>query len=171
MIKNKPIVYVDMDGVLADLFNHVADIHDVEHYNDMTDEEWDIFFRTTDAYHLFRDLPPFATANALVAMVRRWFGGYTILSSPLNFDKEGSIQGKKEWLQRHITIPADNWVFDHDKAKYATTEGSPNILIDDFGDYIRKWNAAGGTAIKYQADEDRLPDLERKLILLSYKTA
>lgn len=167
----KPTVYVDMDGVLADLFNHVAVIHDVEHYNHMTDEEWDTFFKNTDAYHLFKELPPFATANALVAMVKRWFGGYTILSSPLNFDIAGSIQGKSEWLEKHIAIPADLWVFDSDKAKYAVTNGVPNILIDDFGDYIRKWNAAGGIAIKYQADEDSLAELERKLIMISYETA
>ena len=31
-----------------------------------------------------------------------------------------------------------------------------NILIDDRGANIEKWNAAGGYGIKYQADEDSL---------------
>ena len=117
--QNKPIVYVDMDGVLADLYNHAADLHDVTHYNDMTKEEWETFFKDSDAYHLFRDIPPFPTANKLLELVKSYAGGYRILSSPLGFDKKGSIKGKREWLAKHIKVPADKIVFEHDKYKYA----------------------------------------------------
>ena len=149
-------VYVDMDGVLADLFNHVGAIHDVEHYNKMTKDQWEEFFKNSNAYELFKSLPAFPTANKLLSIVKNFAGGYKILSSPLNFDKEGSIKGKKEWLAKHINVPADAWVFEHEKQKYATTNGVPNILIDDYGVNIRNWQAAGGIAIKYQADEDSL---------------
>jgi len=159
-----PTVYVDMDGVLADLFNHVADIHDVEHYNQMSNEQWDEFFKKTNAEELFANLPPFSTANALLAMVRKMAGGYKILSSPLNFDKEGSIRGKRAWLAKHISVPADGYVFEHDKQIYAKGfEGQPNILIDDWGTNIKKWRAAGGIGIKYQADENSLSELKTAL--------
>jgi len=154
--RNNLTVYVDMDGVLADLFNHVAEIHDVEHYNHMSNQQWEEFFKNTDAYQLFRDIPAFSTANKLLQMVKDFAGGYTILSSPLNYDVSNSIRGKKEWIKKHITVPADDIIFEHDKYKYATTNGNPNVLIDDFGDNIRKWRQAGGIAIKYQADEDSL---------------
>ncbi len=157
-------VFVDMDGVLADLFNHVGAIHDVEHYNKMTPAQWEKFFKDSNAYELFRDLPAFPTANKLVSIVKDFAGGYTILSSPLNFDKAGSIKGKKEWLQKHINVPADKWVFDHEKYKYAVNpDGSPNILIDDYGVNIRAWQQAGGIAIKYQADEDSLQKVFKEL--------
>ena len=159
----KPIVYVDMDGVLADLFNHVADIHDVEHYNDMSDDEWDHFFQHTNAYKLFRDLPAFPTANTLLKMVKDLAGGYQILSSPLNFDRKGSIKGKREWLEKHITVPADGIIFEHEKYKYAVSNRKSNILIDDFRKNITAWNEAGGIGIKYQADEDSLDDLKTQL--------
>ena len=149
-------VYVDMDGVLADLFNHVGGLHDVEHYNKMTPDQWETFFKDSNAYELFKSLPVFPTANKLLDIVKNFAGGYKILSSPLNFDKEGSIKGKKEWLAKHINVPADAWVFEHEKQIYANTNGVPNILIDDYGVNIRKWQAAGGIAIKYQADEDSL---------------
>jgi len=152
-------IYVDMDGVLVDLFNHVGEIHDVDHYNDMTQQQWDEFFKSTNAYELFRSLPAFATANALLKIVQQYADGYTILSSPLNFDRAGSIQGKQEWLKNHITVPADAWVFEHDKYKYATSNGVPNILIDDWGVNIDKWRAAGGIGIKFQSDEDTLNSL------------
>ncbi len=156
---SSPIVYVDMDGVLADLYNHAATLHDVDHYNNMTPEQWESFFKDSNAYHLFRDIKPFPTANKLLNMVKNFAGGYTILSSPLSFDKEGSIKGKREWLAKHIRVAPDNIVFEHEKYKYAVQpDGTPNILIDDYGVNINAWRAAGGIAIKYQADED---DLEK----------
>ena len=154
-----------MDGVLADLFGHVGALHDVEHYNQMTGDQWEEFFKNSNAYELFRNLPAFATANKLLQIVKQHAGGYTILSSPLNFDKAGSIKGKKEWLSKHITVPADGMIFDHEKYKYARQpDGTPNILIDDYGVNITKWKAAGGIPIKYQADENDLDYLNKKLV-------
>lgn len=163
MKKSDVVIYVDMDGVLADLFNHVADIQDVEHYNEMKEEDWEKFFQSTDAYHLFRDLPVFSTANELLEMVKSMAGSYKILSSPLNYDLEGSIKGKKEWLSKFISIPAEEIVFERQKQKYATSNGKANILIDDFGKNISAWNEAGGIGIKYQADEDSLEELRINL--------
>lgn len=157
-------VYVDMDGVLADLFNHVGELHNVEHYNQMNQDQWEAFFKDSNAYELFRRLPAFATANKLLQMVVDFAGGYNILSSPLDFDKEGSIKGKREWLSKHINVPADNIIFEHEKYKYAKqSNGEPNILIDDYGVNIRKWDSAGGIAIKYQADEDSLQKVFKEL--------
>jgi predicted chitinase/5'(3')-deoxyribonucleotidase len=156
-------VYVDMDGVLADLFNHAGGIHDVEHYSNITKDQWEEFFKNTNAYELFRDLPVFPSANKLLQMVKDFAGGYTILSSPLSFDKAGSIKGKREWLQKHIHVTPDNIIFEHDKAKYATSDGHPNILIDDYGVNIRAWGTAGGIPIKYQADEDSLQKVFKAL--------
>lgn len=155
--ERKPIVYVDMDGVLADLYSHAAEISDVEHYNQMTPEQWETFFKDSNAYHLFRDIQPFSTANQLLELVKKYAGGYTILSSPLSFDRAGSIKGKSEWLKKHIKVAPDRVVFEHEKYKYAVQpDGTPNILIDDYGVNTRAWDAAGGTAVKYQADEDNL---------------
>lgn len=156
-------VFVDMDGVLADLFNHVGKIHDVEHYTNMKKEEWEAFFQDSDAEKLFASLPMFANANELLAMVKEMFGGYKILSSPLNYDKDGSIKGKKEWLQKHIIVPADDWIFDHEKYKYAMNGKIPNILIDDYRKNIHLWEKAGGIGIKWQNDEDTLDSLKTQL--------
>jgi predicted chitinase/5'(3')-deoxyribonucleotidase len=156
-------VYVDMDGVLADLFNHAGSIHDVEHYSSMTKDQWEDFFKNSNAYELFRDLPAFPNANKLLQMVKDFAGGYTILSSPLSFDKAGSIKGKQEWLKKHIHVRPDNIIFEHNKAMYATANGKPNILIDDYGVNIRAWGSAGGIPIKYQADEDSLQKVFKAL--------
>jgi 5'(3')-deoxyribonucleotidase len=153
----KFIVYVDMDGVLADLFNHVGKLHNVAHYNEIDSNQWEHFFKNVNAYKLFQELPAFPTANRLLQLVKRYAGGYTILSSPLNFDRAGSIKGKTEWLSEHITVPPDNVIFEHEKYKYATQDnGTPNVLIDDFNRNINAWKSHGGIGIKYQADENNL---------------
>ena len=158
-----PEIFVDMDGVLADLFGHVGALHDVEHYNQMTGDQWEKFFKDSNAYELFRDLPVFPTANTLLEFTKR-YGGYSILSSPLNYDKKSSIAGKKEWLAKHITVPAKKHIFEHEKYIYAKQpNGTPNILIDDYGVNIKKWRDAGGIAIKYQADEDNIKTVENNL--------
>ena len=155
--KGKPIVYVDMDGVLADLYNYAAEIHDVDHYNKMSSSQWKGFFTDTDAYHLFRDVPPFGTANTLLELVKKYAGGYRTLTSPLKFVKQGSIKGKREWLAKNINVPADKIIFEHEKYKYAVQpDGTPNVLIDDYKVNTNAWTAAGGIAVKYQADEDSI---------------
>lgn len=160
----RPTVYLDMDGVICDLFNHVAVIHDVDHYDKMSDEEWDRFLQTSDAYHLFRDLPGFPSNTELLDIISKYADKYRILSSPLRFDKEGSIRGKREWLENHVDVLPEKMIFDHDKWKYAVqSDGTPNILIDDWKVNTKAWEQAGGIAIKFQADEDSLDKVEQAL--------
>lgn len=163
----KPIIYVDLDGVLVDLFNHIGFFHKTP-YTNLTKEQMEEFFRSTDAYLLFRDAPAFKNANEILQMVVDLFGGYRILSSPLSIDKANSILGKKEWIKNHITVPFDKCIFEHDKYLYATQEdGSPNVLIDDFRVNIQRWNAAGGIGIKFQNDENTFSELQTQLLLLA----
>jgi hypothetical protein len=99
---SSPIVYVDMDGVLADLYNHAATLHDVDHYNNMTPEQWESFFKDSNAYHLFRDIKPFPTANKLLNMVKNFAGGYTIFSEKPEI-KEGGLY-TKDMLKKRLII-------------------------------------------------------------------
>ena len=146
-------IYVDMDGVLADFFGEWARLMDVEHFTDIN-KKHDI----NDALQKIRDtddfwlrLPLLPEAKNLLNLIKQVKGNYNICSSPLA-DDPNSEKHKRTWVEKNLSFfPPDNVYITHDKAQYATNEdGTPNILIDDYGVNIRKWEAAGGIGFKYK---------------------
>ena len=156
-------VYVDMDGVLVDTYNHIASMIGIPHYTQITSNQWEEFYSKVNGYELFKDLPIFPTADALLAIVKKYFNNYHLLSSPLNYDVAGSTQGKIHWLKNHPSINPASVTFESAKEKYAVSNGVPNILIDDSASQLQRWKAAGGIAIKYQADVDSISSVEQQL--------
>lgn len=162
----KPRVYLDMDGVLADFFAEWAKLAGVTSgsYRDIPPAKVDPTLNKMVGTDFFQRLPKFATADALVSMIVKQFGGYSICSSPLRGDNENSAHNKRLWIQDNLDPQPDTMEFTGRKEKFARQkDGTPNILIDDRGSNITKWEAAGGIGIKYQADEDGLDVIRRGL--------
>lgn len=156
---NKPIVYLDMDGVLADFFSEYAKLAGVEsgNYRDIPDASKDTTLDKIVGTDFFARLPKFKSANDLIKLVIGVFGKYSICSSPLRGDFNNSEYQKKMWIRKNLSLAPDEVIITPKKEKYAVQDdGTPNILIDDRGINISKWRAAGGIGIKYQADEDSL---------------
>ena len=158
--KNKPEVYLDMDGVLADFFSEYAVLAGLpagSSYRDIPPAKTDPTLNKMEGTDFFARLPKFSTADSLVSMVVELFGHYHICSSPLRGDFENSEYQKRRWIKRHLNPQPRDIIITPRKEKHAVqSNGTPNILIDDRGDNITKWEAAGGIGIKYQADEDSL---------------
>lgn len=148
-------IYVDMDGVIVDLYNHIGKMLG-KHYGTITGDEWENFYQKVDAYKLFKTAPMFDSAFTLLELVKKHSSKHQILSTPLIYNTDRCIVAKKEWLKSHAPEWAANPIFTNSKEKYAVSNGIPNILIDDSASVIRKWEAAGGIAIKYKADEDNI---------------
>jgi hypothetical protein len=157
--QDKPIVYLDMDGVIADFFSEYAKMAGVEdgNYRKIPRNKINPTLNAMKGTDFFNRLPKIATADQLVQLAVKYTGGdYSILSSPLRGDKDNSARWKKVWLAREMNIQPSNVIITSNKAAYAKSKGIANILIDDHGSNIQKWNGAGGHGIKYQADEDSL---------------
>ena len=157
--QTKPIVFLDMDGVIADFFSEYAKMAGVEdgNYRKIPRNKINPTLNAMKGTDFFNRLPKIATADQLTKMAVSYTGGdYSILSSPLRGDKDNSARWKKVWLAREMQIQPRNVIITSNKAAYAKSNGIANILIDDHGSNIQKWNAAGGHGIKYQADEDSL---------------
>jgi hypothetical protein len=163
-MKNK--IYLDMDGVLADFFGEIAKQAGKNSYREVSYDEI-VNILKGDIVNFFVNLHSFKTNQDLIKATINLAGGYYICSSPFEYVNapsleqkkslyNGSIEGKKIWIKNHLNPKPINTYFTLNKAQYATENGIPNILIDDRGENIKRWTAAGGIGIKYQADEDSL---------------
>src|SRR5210317_1296787 len=143
-------IYVDMDGVLADFFGAWAKLMDKDHWTKI-DDIMPALQKIRDTENFWLDLPLTANAKNLLNLIKDVKGEYIILSSPLP-DDPNSEPHKREWIEKNLNffLPKDI-IITHDKARYATTEdGIPNILIDDYGQNIQKWESAGGVGFKHK---------------------
>ena len=168
-METKPIVYLDMDGVLADFFGGVEKLYGVSHWKELTSDKTkdlkkEVINRITGT-DFFATLPKFSTADALIDMVKDFTGGkFSINTSPLRGDNENSGKYKKVWVSNNIPQP-DTMIITGRKETYARDKasGTPNILIDDRPINIEKWQAAGGHGILYQANRDPLTKVKKGL--------
>ena len=156
----KPRVYLDMDGVLADFFGEWARLAKVDHYKDINNAEENLQL-VRDHPTFWVDLPLLPHAKALIKTVIEQYGEYRICSKPLEGDAR-SKPGKMEWIRKNLSdmMPVDV-VLTANKAAFATQDGVPNILVDDFGVNIKSWKAAGGIGIKY--DDSAFPQVAKIL--------
>ncbi len=154
------VIYLDMDGVIADFFGGIEALYKVNHWKSIKDKE-KIFvdLRDTD---FFYTLDTFANTAQIVDHVQdvarqnelRW----GICSSPLRGDNYNSAYWKRRWLESNLLMPSDlsDMIFTQNKQKYANdpVDRRPNILIDDKPENIDRFNAAGGIGIRFQANQD-----------------
>ncbi|MBR20630.1 MAG: hypothetical protein CMA64_10910, partial [Euryarchaeota archaeon] len=135
-------VFVDMDGVLADFFGA---------WKSLIGKDWREIKDIDDALQKIRDKDGFwlnipLTSNALnlLGMIKELKGKYNILSAPLPNDPN-SEPHKKEWIAKNLkAFPPSKIIITSNKSVHATQpNGTPNILIDDYGKNIASWEAAG----------------------------
>ncbi len=152
-------IYIDMDGVIAccekGLANHfnvsveeiIAGGWDGPHWLEMYKKE------AAELKEFFAELPWESNGKKLIRWVIKSHLPYSILSRPMKgIYEKPTIEGKKIWLKREGlgNCPA---IFEFKKEKYATTDGIPNILIDDLFLNIEKWQEAGGIGILYNNND------------------
>ena len=169
MTDGKPVVYLDMDGVLADFFGGVEKMYGVEHWKQLTNDKTkdlkkEVIDRITGT-DFFATLPKFSSADELISMVKKFTGGrFSINTSPLRGDHENSSKYKKVWISNNIEKP-DETIVTGRKESYAKDKatGTPNILIDDRPINIQRWQGSGGYGILYQANKDPLSKVKEAL--------
>ena len=166
---SKPIVYIDMDGVIADFFGGVEKLYGVGHWKELNaDNKLDLkqeVINRISGTDFFATLPKFESSGELISMVKEFTGGnFSINTSPLRGDNENSAKYKRLWIQNNIEQP-DEIVITGRKESYAKDKasGTPNILIDDRPVNIQRWQGAGGYGILYQANRDPLSKVQQAL--------
>lgn len=152
------IVYLDMDGVLADFDKSFREINgvDAKEYEDEhgTVRFWNRVYMTPNFFRYLSLMPKafevFRTAKSIGQEV-------CILSSPSRVNESLCVLQKRMWLDAWLggDVPA---IFEKDKHKYA---GKDYLLVDDNPNKVEKWKKAGGDAVLYVSAEQCLKDMNR----------
>ena len=160
-------IYVDLDGVLADFFSE---------WKNITGKNWWELNNNQLAIQKIRDqksfwinLPLLDNSIKLLKILKDNHHSYNILSSPLQDDQK-CINQKKQWVKKMLTFyPPEKVIISSEKEKYAKDNlGIPNLLIDDFGNNINKWEKNGGIGIKHK-DYKFMRTKEKLLKLINIK--
>ena len=121
-----PELYCDMDQVLCDFIGGYEQLTGKQFEKTPKEERWDAITGKKDFWHT---LPWMPGAQRLWKLINKYDAN--ILSAYSNRDGN-SRKGKKSWLSKNAKPTGKiHLVQRADKKKYATTDGNPNILIDD----------------------------------------
>ena len=154
-IPSDVMIYLDMDGVLADFFAEVARMEGVNNYREIPSERVKSLIQTIQSTDFFYRLPKFEIADNIINLITDINGKYGIISSPLTGDKENSELQKRKWINKNLNPKPIEIYITQEKQIYALGKNKQkNILIDDRGTNISRWEKAGGIGIKFQSDED-----------------
>ena len=150
-----PILYVDMDGVLADFYGPFNQMAGVKSWKDAPkDVVLKVLKKITKQDDFWINLKVLPDVPQLMSAIKSLFKGeYKLLSKAIVGDPN-AVKQKKQWAQQNLQ-PQPNEVIimpaTADKGSYATqADGTPNILIDDFGYNIKKWQQAGGIGVQHK---------------------
>jgi len=174
-------IYCDMDGVLVDLFDNGVYLEAKEpklrknlekiiemHWKWSKDHENpEIQAALEWIRQLLGDNRSFwANLRPLPGLLPLWtylnsLGTVKVLSHPWD---ERSAEGKIDWIKKYLLPKPKNedilLPLDGKKEIWATNNGKPCILIDDFTLYTEKWEENGGIAILHTSIYDTIQQLE-----------
>lgn len=154
-------IYVDLDGVMADLYKKIHELTGhwiINDDNGADAEAW----KEVNAYRkagnkMFEELELLPDAMQLWNYVKRY--NPHILTALGKYMTEETDKEKRTWISRNLSGYNNVYTvkFSRMKAEYATPT---SILIDDRMRSIRPWKKAGGIGILHKSAADTIHQLK-----------
>jgi len=140
-----PSIYLDMDGVIVNLIKGADAVVGGSFVTYDKDERWKMINQTKGFWENLEWMP---NAKRLYKFIERYD---TYILSAYSGRDPSSKNGKKKWLGKNTNFKSSKikLVKRTQKKAYATTNGEPNILIDDYIKNIQEWEAKGGIGIRH----------------------
>mgnify|MGYP000069206297 CR=1 FL=1 len=148
-------LYLDMDGVVADLDAHFTSIYGVV-FRDLEEEDaWSKLIAVND---FWVDLPKMPDADVLLEGILPQYNP-VFLSSPGSHDEKRARLQKPEWLRRNVNGKVPLLLRRRsEKQVYANPH---SVLIDDWEETVLEWRARGGLGIHHTSAETSLKELAK----------
>ena len=150
------IIFLDMDGVLADFDKYVCETHKFGTKKDWNDNWSGLPER------MFNELEKMPDADQLVDYVKH-YSPQILTAMPKRDKVRYARMDKLRWAKRHYGFHAweVNVVYREEKLMYATSENySPNVLVDDNEKNIQEWTSQGGAGILHTNAQDSIIKLQ-----------
>lgn len=155
----KPIIALDMDGVIADFDKGVKDFFDIDINGEITPEIKKRLYSSVSKYGdtFWKNLPKMPYADEIFEHVSANHD-FFILTAYMTSGKSECIEGKKEWLKNNygLITTDSNFVCCHSSNKGEYTkykcDETPHLLIDDRIKNINNFLNNGGLTIHYHHD-------------------
>lgn len=158
----KRIVYVDMDGVLADFDRGYYDISGMN-TDAVSDEE---LWSAIEAYgkaKFFAQLPWMDGSKDMWNFITQNFLKVKILSALGKSDATNrqTTQGKTSWLRHHLpNLHTDDIILVENKHKKRHYSRPGDIIIDDTPVVIQEWVKKGGIGILHKTAQETISQLK-----------
>jgi len=140
------MIYLDMDGVIADFDTRYKELYKIYPSEADTYKVFDSFFTQFIADEQFAKLDLMSDAVELIEYLKTLSIPTEILSSTSSEKRDAEIRKQKlEWLDKHnITFPVNLVPGKRFKKDYSN---SNVLLIDDTSVNIDQWRSEGGVGI------------------------
>jgi 5'(3')-deoxyribonucleotidase len=152
-----PDIYCDLDQVLVNFMKGAEDAIGGEFASTDKDVRWNKINQTKGFWANLEWMPG---AKRLYQFIAK-YDPY-VLSAYSGHDPS-SRTGKMKWLSKNTSWKRGriNLVKRSQKQKYATTDGKPNVLIDDYKKNIVEWESKGGIGVHHTETAKTLSELKR----------
>ena len=158
-VEDLPTIYCDMDMVLCDFLKGAEEVLGVPFPKAEKGTKWPKISAKTDFWESLEWMPG---AKRMWSFVDKYESH--ILSAYSTKDAN-SRKGKMNWLRKNAKLTKKSrihLVMREDKQKYAmTTDGKPNLLIDDYIKNVNEWKAKGGIGVHHISPSDTIAQLKR----------
>ena len=152
-----PDIYCDLDMVLVNFMKGADKAVGGSFVNTDKEERWNAINQTKGFWANLEWMPG---AKRLYQFIEK-YDPY-VLSAFSGRDPTSKV-GKMKWLAKHTNWKRGkiNLVMRSHKQKYATTNGKPNVLIDDYEKNIKEWENKGGIGIHHTNVGETISELKR----------
>jgi len=156
-----PEIYCDMDQVLCNFIKGADKAIGGSFVDADKKIRWAKIAQTKDFWANLDWMPG---AKRLYSFIQKYD---THILSAISGRDNNSRSNKLKWLNKNTKFKRSkiNLVKREDKKKFATTDGKPNVLIDDYQKNITEWESMGGIGVHHTETGKTIAELKR----LGYK--